>query len=198
MTDPEILKGLAAGGVEQDRVLEHLYKHPAYRKAARQMAAKFQALRLEGWEGVFHESLVDFTKRLKTDKHAVNGELIHYFRGICLNKCREMYRKESKERPAEEGADLRGSQQVSSPMDELMAEELKEVLRQVLRRLSPKCQAIFKLWAQSYAMREIAEQLELSGERTAITYKSRCKRQLLQLLEDEPAIRQLLKNYRWT
>jgi len=196
MTDPEILKGLAAGGTAQDRVLEHLYHHPAYRKAARQTAAKFRAMRLEGWEGIFHESLVDFTKRLKTDAKAVNGELIHYFRGICLNKCRELHRKESKERPAEEGDNPRLIQRVASPVDEMVSEERKELLRQVLKRLPAKCQTIFKLWAQSYAMREIAEQLDLKGERTAITYKSRCKKQLLQLLEEEPAIRQLLKHYR--
>ncbi|MEM7103649.1 MAG: sigma-70 family RNA polymerase sigma factor [Bacteroidota bacterium] len=196
MKDDTIIAAMKAGGREQEKALSYIYHNEDYRKGVRYVVNNFRQLRSEDWEGIFHEGIVHLTKCLVMEKFRQETSLKNYFLGICRNKCREMVRKDKKTPPT---LDLppEDPDQVKSPLEIMLGEELKDMLRAAVKMMSKRCQEILQLKAMSYSMKEIAEELELSGERVAITYNSRCKQQLKNKLQENPNLLNILREYRW-
>ena len=196
MNDEAIIKALKNGGIDQERALSFIYKDTEYREGVKMVVRGYRQLRLESWEGIFHESLIHLVKCVLMNKFRKETSLKNYFLGICRNKCREMIRKDKKAPPTLE-LPAEDPELVRSPIDIILSDELKDMLREAVNQLSASCQKVLRLWALSHSMKEIAEEMDYSGDRVAITYNSRCKSQLRKLLGQNPNLLNLLKEYRW-
>ncbi len=190
MTDDQIIEGIRTGEAAQHAAVEYIYKDKKYRKCAENVVRNYPGLRLEDWEGVFHESIVQLLKSVKKGKFDGSKALVKYFDGICRNVCRKFYRDGNKDRNNEDKLQIE-EVDYETPFDLLVDDEIGAILDEAFEQLSEQCRKILKLWALRYKMTEIAELCGLKNQRNAITYRSRCMQRLKNIMKNDPRINQL-------
>lgn len=143
------------------------------------------------WEDVFLESIQRMIKSLQRKKYEGRAKLASYFGGICQNYCNELLRKTNN--PADQPEDW-----IMNPEQIVFDEEVERTLLAVLKEQSEQCQAFFRylfFYPESWSMADIAGELGLSNADTAKATYYRCKKRLIQFIEERPALSDWLQSF---
>ena len=198
MSDTEIIQAILNGGEKESNAFQYLYYDQKFRSKAEKTVRKYQKLRLEKWEDIFHDGLIKLATNIKLGKYRSDSEMVNYFGGICKNLCREKIRKENKEAEFPElGLPPEKVEDLQTPLDLMYSEDLKNTLRDAIQQTGDNCREILKNWALSFSSVEIAEKQGLKNEQTARTYVNRCKTKLREYLRNNPGLLKILKDLRW-
>jgi hypothetical protein len=84
----------------------------------------------------------------------------------------------------------------ATPEISMLDTEQKSWLEKIFTLLREGCKDVLMMWASSFSMQEIAAQLKFSNAQVAMNKKSKCLKQLHQLLADRPDLQQLLRGLR--
>jgi hypothetical protein len=143
------------------------------------------------WQDIFSESLLRLALGILIKKREIASGIGGFFAGICQNYCQELYRKsENKLETAPEW--------FLHPEKLVFDKEIEAILREILTRQSDQCQQIFRFLffgAAAWSMEDIARELDLAGARSAITTYYRCKKKLLEYIEEHEGLRDRLRGY---
>ena len=77
----------------------------------------------------------------------------------------------------------------------LLEKEQEEELDSLLNALGDTCKKVLRLWQLSYSMKEIASELGYKSEGVARKKKRLCMKKLLEILDENPEIKNFLKKY---
>ena len=174
--------------------IEFLYKRPDLRKVAYKVFRDYSKnLKYITWEDIYNEALTRLIVNLKKGSFKENAKLSYYFERICRNYCQELIRKT---KPIDE-EQLYGNWHIN-PEKLIFDKEVEELLEKILEQQSQNCKKIFEFlfyYPKAWEMSDIADELKLSNSRTAITTYYRCKKKLIQQIEQNEMLRKLLKSY---
>lgn len=150
----------------------------------------------EAWvEDLTNQTFVIYMERLLDQKVAFPHSIAGYLVGIAQNLIRRHYRQEAIQ--IRHQANVEAEAPTSLTLEEqVYSQEMNRAVQTLLSQLGENCQQILRLWMMRFNMREIASQLGFSGEAVARTSKRRCMKQLLHILDNQPALHQTLQELR--
>lgn len=193
-TDEEIILAIVKGGPELEDIMRHLYREGEFR---RQIVYFVQSRggSPEDAEDIFQDSIRNLILGVRENKYRGTGSIAGYLFGIGKNlwfkRFRTLQREETMANPGA-GIELHSD---DSPELVLADRELESEVDQLLGLLGEKCRMVLELWKLSYSMKEIAEKLGYKTEGVARKKKRLCMKQLLDILDKNPALMERLKPY---
>ena len=174
--------------------IEFLYTRTDLRKVATNTYYSFrQNLKHISWEDVYNEALIRLIISLQKGNFRGEAKLSYYFEKICRNYCQELLRKA---KPIDR--EKLDENWFINPEKLIFDKEIENLLESILKQQSKNCKKIFEFlfyYPKAWEMSDIADELNLSNSRSAITTYYRCKKKLIQQIEKNETLRKLLKSY---
>ncbi len=140
-------------------------------------------------EDVFQDALILIYQKLKSDSLELHSSLSTYFYGICKNIWRNRLRKNKKMIITE---DVVHDEEGIHPeiIEEIAQKEREHVYRKHFLKLSNTCREVLGLLFQGNSMKEIAH---ITGYSKGYTRKKKfeCKKSLIEMIEKDPAYKEL-------
>ncbi len=140
-------------------------------------------------EDVFQDALILIYQKLKSDSLELHSSLSTYFYGICRNIWRNRLRKNKKMVITE---DVVHDEEGIPPeiIEEIAQKEREHVYRKHFLKLSNTCREVLGLLFQGNSMKEIAH---ITGYSEGYTRKKKfeCKKSLIEMIEKDPAYKEL-------
>ena len=174
--------------------IESLYERTDLRKIAHAVFYTFKrSLRMVTWQDIHNEAIIRLVISLQEGRFKGDSKLTYYFKKICWNYCSELL---SKDKPVDEERWV--GDWLFDPEQVVFSEEIETIVLKLLDQQSKNCKKIFELlfyYPKAWEMSDIANELNLSGSRSAITTYSRCKKKFIKAIEDNDRLRKLLKSY---
>jgi len=146
-------------------------------------------------EDIFQEVMVNFIDLVQKNKFrgdsSIKTFLFSMNRHTWLNELKRRGRQLAREEKYEKGQD-----RVEQDAEEQMADrEEKKTIADLVAALGDTCRKILVLfYYENLSMREILDQTDYENEQVVRNKKYKCLKQLEQMLNDKPALKQTLKN----
>ena len=140
---------------------------------------------------IFHEGIIALDENVRKDKFKGDGKLKGYLYSICRFLWLNRLKKDQRIKYTSEQHEL-DQVTLTTPEHLSLAAEQKQILDQLLGRLGNKCQRILELWKLSYSMEEIATDVGLDNAGIARRKRYNCYQKRLQIIEQEPNLRNIL------
>lgn len=187
LNDLELVSQIMAGGKTREKVLRMLYENEFIRHMINLLIQNSGEAENIEFLDVFHDSLIVFDKNIRQNRYHFKCNLLGYLysisRFVLLGKLRKVKRTEvyndernqvNTEKPLAE-----------SPESIYLRRERDLKLEELMNELEPKTAKVLELWQLSYSMKEIAEELNLSGPNMARKLKYHGYQKLLGLVKEE-------------
>ncbi len=186
-SDQEILDAIISG--KDDKALEYLYR------SLQPKIVQFICANNGGVEeanDIFQDAVLIFYKQVKTEKfkpeYEINGFIYTICRNLWINRAKRKQRTtelSQHEYFIESDIDLE---------NELITHERSRLIMSLLEQIGERCKQLLLCSVfYKYSMKEICEIMGFSTENAAKTRNYKCKQKLLKLLEDNPALKDILK-----
>ena len=190
-TDTDILAGIRSGK-SLDEAIKAIYR--AYFNGLSWWVMNNSGSRQDA-EDIFQEVVVSFIQLVQKDRFrgesSIKTFLFSLNRHAWLNELKRRGRAELREERYQKGQesieDLAGN--------ELIERETSNQVTGLLERLGATCKKILLLfYYENNSIREILTELHYENEQVVRNKKYKCLKQLEQLLEENPALKQQMKN----
>lgn len=191
MPDDEIVNNIRSGRLLDETVKELYRDHfePLSRHIVLNSGSSQDA------EDIFQEVIVNFISLVERDKFrgesSIRTFLFSMNRHTWLNELKRRGRAQAREEKYEKGQ-VRVEQDVST---EMAGREEKKMIASLVASLGETCKKILTLfYYENLSMREIVDQTDYENEQVVRNKKYKCLKQLEQLLQDNPALKETLKS----
>ncbi len=187
-----IVDAILAGGRALNQAMADLYKSGHFKDAVRALVLEYGGKDSEV-EDVFQDGIAHLIMNIRKGNFRGESGLKTYFLSICKNIWFQKLRREKKfkeiiqQLPPQEIAD-------STPGSLLLLGEKKILLNQLLDRIGSVCKKVISLWTLSYSMKEIAQKTGYKNEGVVRKKKHQCLQALVELVKDNQALVQQLRN----
>jgi RNA polymerase sigma factor (sigma-70 family) len=146
-------------------------------------------------EDIFQEVVLNFIELLKKGKFrgesSVRTFLFALNRNLWLNELKRRGRMEQRELKYERAQD-RTEADVG---EQIVDRESREKLIKVVAELGETCKKVLLMfYYENLSMREMLDKLDYENEQTVRNKKYKCLKQLEQMIDKNPALKQTLKN----
>lgn len=193
-TDQEIIQAVRKGGRSCEQVMEYLYGRYVNQVIA--FVRERSGTEAEA-QDVYQDAIVNLLLAIQDGRFEGRSAVSTYLFAISKNLWYRRFRRQNLE--GDYRATLTGEDTDPNTPELLLLEADRQTqLNSILDQLKDKCRAVLSLWAQKYAMKEIAEQLGYQNEQVVRNKKNLCLKELKKLLQQQPALRekiqQLLQN----
>lgn len=185
-TDSEILDSIRKG--KEDRALEFLYKSvlPKIKHYVLSNSGDDQ----EAYD-IFQDAIMIFYRQVKLDKfkeeHEIAGFIYSVSRNLWINRAKQRNRNVSAEGLSfvESDGDVLGG---------LISKEREVYVMNMLAGLGERCKELllFTIF-HKLSMKEVCEKMGFSTENAAKTRNYKCKQKLIELVKDNPSVKDLLR-----
>jgi len=191
-TDNEIIKLIRSAKVsDQDRAFTSLYE--AHFATVRGMVKKNSGNDIEA-EDVFQDTLIVLHSNLRKESFALTCKLGTYIYSVARNLWLNQLRKSAKATKMDV-TEFEFIDVAESSLEVLQREEANSLLNDLIMKLGENCQNVLKyFYFERMKLKTIATELGYANESVAKTKKSKCLRQLRELLVNEPHLKTML----WT
>lgn len=145
---------------------------------------------------IFHDSVIAFVKYVIQHRDfQLSSSLVGYMRTIGKYQWINRLRKVGKS-AAEAGREIDELHIESSFKSDqfILSKEKSQALKTLLDRLAKRCREVLLLWSNGYSMKEIASLVDYQSEGMARKKKSQCMKSLYQMIEENPNIKEQLRN----
>jgi RNA polymerase sigma factor (sigma-70 family) len=146
-------------------------------------------------EDVFQEGLTALLLNIRKEQFKGDSSIHTYLYAICKGIWYKRFQKEIREREKRDQLQVT-EVDVATPEISMLNTEQKGWFQKIFELLREGCKDVLMMWASSFSMQEIAAQLNFSNAQVAMNKKSKCLKQLHQLLADRPDLQQLLRGLR--
>ena len=182
-TDEDYVQALRAGGRDFDIAADCLYR--AYRDRALNQLQRYvgyTSRQRDEIADLLQDAFIIMTQKI-CDGGYNDGSLLHFWIGIAKGLLRNKVKKDSKLDLVDDNLkfDSAGGE---SPESILIDAQTSEVIHDLLDKIGSRCKQVMLLWARGYSMREIRDELDFSSEAMARKTKFKCKKKLLEVLEN--------------
>ncbi len=189
-TDTQIIEAFRQGGHHRNSAWEFAFKTWKGRiigKILRSGGTREEAM------DAIQEAHIHFENRVKRDDFVLEHSLFSYF-NTCVYRAWTSARKADKSVLSEVTSE-KLSDFASEVEKKIIKGELARLLDETVARIGPRCQSILRLLIQGFSMREIAEEMGFAGgEQVAKNEKKKCMERYEKYLDENPAIKEQLKN----
>ncbi len=190
VSDAVILDNIKAGGARRQKAIAMIYEDNALKNQVIGFVLNNNGNRDDGID-IFHEGIIALDENVRKDKFKGDGKLKGYLYSICRFLWLNRLKKDQRIKYTSESHEL-DQVTFTTPEHLSLAAEQKDILDQLLGRLGGKCQQILEMWKLSYSMEEIARDVGLSNAGVARRQRYNCYQKLLQIIEQEPNLRNIL------
>ena len=176
---------------QQDKAFSLLYDK--YAKNVYSLVTRNSGSAAEA-EDLFQDTLIVLHKNLRKDSFELSCKLNTYIysvaRNLWFNKLRKSSKLSSLDDAGEEFVDV-----ADSSLEVLQREEEKGALNELILNLGENCQKVLRyFYFERMKLRAISDELGYANETVAKTKKSKCLKQLRDMLANNPHIKTTL----WT
>ena len=191
LADTELVSNLRSGQKMEDAV-KALYKN--YFESLSWYILQNSGTRQDA-EDIFQEVIVTFIDLVQKDKYrgeaSIKTFLFSLNRHIWLNELKKRGRAALREEKFEKGRET-----IDEDAGKMMAGRESSIqLRDLLDRLGENCKKILLLfYYENLSIKDILENLHYENEQVVRNKKYKCMKQLEQMVEKDPPLRQTLKN----
>ena len=191
LADTELVSNLRSGQKMEDAV-KALYKN--YFESLSWYILQNSGTRQDA-EDIFQEVIVTFIDLVQKDKYrgeaSIKTFLFSLNRHIWLNELKKRGRAALREEKFEKGRET-----IDEDAGKMMAGRESSIqLRDLLDRLGENCKKILLLfYYENLSIKDILENLHYENEQVVRNKKYKCMKQLEQMIEKDPPLRQTLKN----
>lgn len=186
-TDTDLIESIKRGGSACDQAIAYLYR--SYVDRIVQFVLSHQGSAEEA-KDVFQDAIISLLTGIREEKFAGQSSLYTYLYAISKNlwykRFNRSVRADAYRNSLEEGTE-------AGPDLYLVADDQQQQIHQLLGNLKDKCREVLLLWAQKYAMKEIAEQLGYRNEQVVRNKKNLCLKELKAQVKQHPAVRSLIR-----
>ncbi len=144
---------------------------------------------MEEAEDAFHEGLAAFIMNVRKGSFKGESAISSYLISICKNIWFKKFKRMMIHKKWED-AELNNPE--NNYEETVITKDLKNGLEFLMQNLKEKCKEVLNLWALSYSMTEIAEQLGYTNTQVVMNKKNLCLKELRQQLTDNPNLAQLV------
>lgn len=194
-TDEQICAAVRTGGQEMEQAIRFLFRGELNQEQIIAFIRSRNGSR-EDAEDILQESMRILILNIRSGKFRGEGSIQAYVFSICKNLWFKRFQKIQLEQGWETQPEPEESTALS-PETLLLDREQQQLIRAVLGQLGEKCLQVLELWRMSYSMREIAAKTGYKAENVARKKKAQCFRKLLDLLDEHPALLQLMEEMKW-
>lgn len=190
-SDTELVANLRSGA-RMDETIKAIYRD--YFNALSWYVMNNSGSRQDA-EDVFQEVVVSFIELVQKDKFrgesTVKTFLFSLNRHTWLNELKRRGRALAREEKYEKGQD-----ETVTDVSHLIADrESKQQLMDLIAQLGEACKKILVLfYYENLSMKEMLDALEYENEQVVRNKKYKCMKQLEQMIKQDPALKQTLKN----
>jgi len=196
------LSDLRSGDLrKRDRVMKELYQNPTLFASVQGWLSQYGAQGKSMPEDIIQEGMMRLYRKVRDDEFAEQSSLSTFLHGICRNLIRNLGRKVSPDRLDDE-SNFHHLPSDDSPLDELPEENQaalslrNRLLREILAKLSDNCRsAITMQFWEDKKPKEIALAKGLKNPKQAKKLTFRCRKQLRELINQQPKLRAYFKDY---
>ena len=190
MLHNELIEKVREGIAGRDEVILQLYKDTKLRRALLGTLIKKGCTR-EAAEDHFMDAVLIFVKSCLKPNFEITSSLQNYLIGISKHLWYKEVTKSSKERPLD---DKQFEADTVTPLTQLIHEERQDPLRKLLNLLDAKCKQVLLLWAHKRSMIQIAEEMNYKSDGMARKKKHHCARKMYALINDNPGLKDRLRD----
>ncbi|MCB0835489.1 MAG: sigma-70 family RNA polymerase sigma factor [Bacteroidetes bacterium] len=192
-SDDEIITAIQNGGRELDKAMEFLYLHSPCREKVLTFVFSRNGSK-EDAEDIFQDGIRSLILSIRGGKYRGTGSLQNYLLGMCKNLWFKRFQKIARDMKYQQ-EQIWKEQHTEDPEWILLEKEQEEELDSLLNALGDTCKKVLRLWQLSYSMKEIASELGYKSEGVARKKKRLCMKKLLEILDENPEIKNFLKKY---
>ena len=189
-TDQQIIEAFRAGGSPRDSAWEYAFK--TWKNGIISNIVRNGGTRDEAMDAI-QDTCIHFENRVKQPGFIVERSLFAYFK-YAVYRCWVNSRKAN----SNVFSELRDEEleKFSLEIDaQIVRGELARLLDETIGRLGNRCQSILSLAIGGFSMREIAEKMGFKGgEQVAKNEKRKCQERYENYLNENPVIKEQLKN----
>ena len=137
-------------------------------------------------EDLVIDAILDLIEVIKTKLDNIKGSLKGYYLGICQNKAFKYLKGEKKRRDFNYAVPENYLFMATEPQEQkIISKEIRKLSTQILAKWGQRCLEIFRLSFIKLTQDEIAEALNISNSNVLKVTKMRCKRKLIDLIDDQ-------------
>lgn len=187
-TDEELIQAIKKGGRQCDDAMEYLYRRHVDQTIA--FIVTRNGSREEA-KDVFQDSLVNLLVSIREGKFEGKSTINTYLYAISKNLWYRRFNRSIREddykttNQGPEAGEL-------TPEISLMDNDQQKLVGDLLNSLKAKCREVLILWAQKFAMKEIADQLGYQNEQVVRNKKNHCLKELKERVRNNPQARSLI------
>ncbi len=141
-------------------------------------------------EDVLYEGLAAFILNVRKGRYRGESTIQTYITSICKGI---WFKKFKRMQVHDKWMENEMKENKTETVNHVLTRELQSGLDMLMKKLKDKCKEVLNLWAWSYNMQEIAEQLNYSNAQVVMNKKNLCLKELRKLLHDDPGLVDLIK-----
>ena len=184
-TDASLVAAIKKGGIPEDRALAYLIKED-YGKV-KNFIIKHNGSEADA-EDVFQDGLTALLMNIRKGSFQGQSSVHTYLFAICKGIWYKRFQKFVRERNYQNSLTV-VEEDYNTPEVGLLDQEQQGLLHGLFDRLREKCKEVLLMWSNGFNMEEIAEKQGYSSAQAAMNKKSKCLKQLHQLLSENPSLR---------
>jgi len=189
-SDREIINAIRRGGLQEERYLKFLYQKN--KTAVMDLIVKNNGSQAEA-KDVFQDAVVALYENIKSSKFRGESALGSYLYSIA----RFMWLNRLKRKSIEQKfLDTQAPEKIAdSHLNAMLDAEKKQKIIAIFQSLGEQCKEIlvYSIYYE-YSMKEIFEKMDYKNEQVVRNKKSKCMKQLKEMIKVRPEILSILKN----
>ncbi len=175
---------------EEDKALDYLYEY-INPKVVQFVCANSGTT--EEAHDIFQDAVLIFCKEVKIKRfkpeHGVGAFIYTVCRNLWINKAKRKYRQV-------ESFSIENKLESSSNIErDYISEERGKILQTLLDQIGERCKEllVYSIY-HNLSMKQIAEKMGFASENAAKTRNYKCKQKLIKIVQENPQLRDALKN----
>ena len=182
---------------ERNAALRQLYDHPTVRPKVSYWLSQYDRVRLEA-DDIIQEAIVLLYDMVLEGRFRAESNLVTFLLGICRNLIRNNGKKVQRitlsgELPDDPSEDDAADHHLRLEESTAAEDQRDRLMREAIGQLKENCHDTLRLYYyERRSMAEIAEARELANEKQAKKAVHRCREQLRQRIEGDPALHHLI------
>lgn len=187
--DQELVDQIKQGGSACERAMKHLYRQ--HLDSVVNFIVNRSGSREEA-KDVFQDAVVNVLVAVQKGKFSGDSSLGTYLFAISKNLWYRRFKRSLKQGDMPEDYATEASE-APEPDVTLMGNDEQRLVQGLLGQLKSKCLEVLTMWAQKFAMKEIAQQLGYQNDQVVRNKKNHCLKELRKLVAQQPEARALVQ-----
>ena len=185
-SDEDLVKMILQGGRSMNIATSHILEKHGRRIKLHLLE---QTESMEEAEDALYEGIAAFIMNVRKGSYRGESPIRVYITSICR---RIWFKKFKRMMLHKKFEDIEKEKPRNLYEEHILTSDMKKSVDILMSTLKQKCQDVLHLWAMSYSMTEIAEQLNMSSSQVVMNKKNLCLKELRNQIEAKPQLAKLV------